>query len=38
DSDKKKLQDATTNWMVKDSYPQSLRAYNELVGSYNRLR
>ncbi|WP_440130407.1 hypothetical protein [Escherichia coli] len=24
--------------MVKDSYPQSLRAYNELVGSYNRLR
>lgn len=38
DRDKEKLQDATTNWMVEDSYPQSLRAYNELVGSYNHLR
>ncbi|MBY7414015.1 YiiG family protein [Escherichia marmotae] len=38
DWDKKKLQDANTSWMVEDSYPKSLQAYNELVGNYNRLR
>ena len=38
DWDKETLQDANTSWMVQDSYPQSLRAYNEMVGNYNRLR
>ncbi|WP_160330622.1 YiiG family protein, partial [Salmonella enterica] len=27
-----------TGWMVADSYPASLRSYNEMVDDYNRLR
>ncbi|EBS5216339.1 DUF3829 domain-containing protein, partial [Salmonella enterica subsp. enterica serovar Enteritidis] len=38
DFEKKRVQDPATGWMVADSYPASLRSYNEMVDDYNRLR
>ncbi|EAO9151676.1 DUF3829 domain-containing protein [Salmonella enterica] len=38
DFEKKRVQDPATGWMVEDSYPASLRSYNEMVDDYNRLR
>ncbi len=38
DFEKKRVQVPATGWMVADSYPASLRSYNEMVDDYNRLR